>query len=136
MKRIIALALITFSLGAFSAQTSSAMQVLAVSSNGKWAMVYEPMAADFNPIVARAEAQCAAKGGRDIRIVWSQGSNRSQGSNTYWGHPRIAHGAIAVSDNGTGTIVGWSFNQKGNGQRAKADCLKKGGQNPKVVSRF
>ena len=131
MKRVIALALITFGLGAFSTQKTSAMQVLAVSSNGKWAMVYEPMAPDFGPIVARAEAECAGKGGRDIRIVWSQGSN-----NTMF-HPRMAHGAIAISDNGTGNIVGWSFNHPyQNGKIAKAECIRKGGQNPKIVARF
>jgi hypothetical protein len=130
MKPTLVLVLVVFGLSFFLTEKLSAAQVLAVSSNGKWAMVYEPMAPDFGPLVAKAETQCAAKGGKDIRIVWSQGSNNSMF------HPRMAHGAIAISDNGTGTIVGWSFNQRQNWKKAKADCQRKGGQKPKVVSHF
>jgi hypothetical protein len=130
MKPPLVLALVVFGLSCFLTEKLSATQVLAVSSNGKWVMVYEPMAPDFGPLVAKAETQCAAKGGKDIRIVWSQGSN------TRYGHPVMAHGAIAISDKGTGTIVGWSFNQRENWKKAKADCQRKGGQNPKVVAHF
>jgi hypothetical protein len=50
---------------------------------------------------------------------------------------RITRGAIAVSDNGTGTIVGWCFGfDIPRNMRAKEDCLRKGGQNPKVVAKF
>jgi len=56
------------------------------------------------------------------------------------------HGAIAVSDNGAGTVVGWAFktaghitNVMGNPMKqaeaaALQDCQKKGGKNPKVVN--
>jgi len=73
-------------------------------------------------------AACKAKCGTDPKIVWSQAVffNKT--------HAQIAHGAIAVSDNGTGTIVGWSFNNPNlNGKKAIEDCRRKGGQNPKVV---
>jgi hypothetical protein len=46
----------------------------------------------------------------------------------------MVRGAVAVSDNGTGTIVGWSFDYNGHSRvRAKAECLKKGGKHPKLV---
>jgi len=125
------MALAVFGLSCITTEKLFALEVLAVSGNGKWALVYEPMANDFGPSVAKAEAECAAKGGTDIKIVWSQGSN------TRWGHPAMAHGAIAISDNGTGTIVGWCFSVPyQNQRRAVKDCLKKGGRNPKVVASF
>jgi hypothetical protein len=132
MKPTLVLALVVFGLSFFFlTEKLSAAQVLAVSSNGKWATAYEPMANDFGPLVVKAEAECAAKGGKDIRIVWSQSSNN------FWSTPRMAHGAIAISDNGTGTIVGWCFNVPyQNHKRAIKDCLKKGGRNPKIVASF
>jgi hypothetical protein len=42
-------------------------------------------------------------------------------------HWAVARGSVAVSDNGTGTIVGWSFDHPyQNHERARIDCLKKG----------
>jgi hypothetical protein len=131
MERIIALALIAFGLGALSTQKLSAMQVLVVASNGKWAMEYDPYAKDFGPITAKAIADCIAKGGKNPQVVWSQGVS------LWKAHYSIAHGAIAVSDNGAGTIVGWSFNHPyQNWKIAKAECVRKGGQHPKTVAKF
>jgi hypothetical protein len=129
MKKEFVLALIVFGLSAFFTQTLSAAQALAVASNGKWDMEYGPYG-NVNVVAAKAIAACKAKGGTDPKIVWSIGSN-VRGANT-----RIAYGAIAISDNGTETIVGWSFNNNPNGKRAKDDCRRKGGQNPKVVATF
>ena len=129
MKPKLAFALIVVGVIAFITQTLPAAQVLAVSSNGKWDMEYGPYG-NVNVVAAKAIAACKAKGGTDPKIVWSIGSN-VRGANT-----RIAYGAIAISDNGTETIVGWSFNNNPNGKRAKDDCRRKGGQNPKVVATF
>jgi hypothetical protein len=47
---------------------------------------------------------------------------------------------IVIPDFGTGTIVGWSFkhytrlSSYDNVKKAKEDCRRKGGQNPKVVA--
>lgn len=143
MKKTIVLVLIVFGLSPFLMQKLSAAQALVVASNGKWAMVYKPdNEANFDTVSAQAISECKAKGGADARIVWSKRSNLF-----YTGHTRggpggavrytIAHGAIAVSDNGNGTIVGWSFNHPNqNDKIAVGDCQKKGGQNPKVVSKF
>ena len=141
MRTAIAFALAAFGLSSFLAEALSAAQVLAVSSNGKWAMVYKrEWDADFNAVSAQAISECKAKGGTDPKIVWSQRSNVRIG-NPYARSGlsviSIAHGAIAVSDSGTGTIVGWCFNHPyHNGKDAVLDCQKKGGQNPKVVARF
>ena len=133
-------ALIAFGLSSFLLQPLSAAQVLAVSSNRKWAMVYNPVwDANFNAVSEQAISECKAKGGTDPKIVWSQRSNLHQSVHraAAQANTRIAHGAIAVSDNGTGTIVGWSFNHPyHNSQIAIKDCQKKGGQNPKVVAHF
>jgi hypothetical protein len=123
------LILIVVGITALFAQKVSAAQALAVASNGKWDMEYDPYG-NVNVVAAKALAACKTKGGTDPKIVWSIGSN-VRGANT-----RIAYGAIAISDNGTGTIVGWSFNNNPNGKRAKADCRRKGGQNPKIVAQF
>jgi hypothetical protein len=141
MRTAIAFALAAFGLSSFLAEALSAAQVLAVSSNGKWAMVYKrEWDADFNAVSAQAISECKAKGGTDPKIVWSQRSNVRIG-NPYARSGlsviSIAHGAIAVSDSGTGTIVGWCFNHPyHNTRRAKEDCRKKGGQHPKVVAKF
>jgi hypothetical protein len=122
-----------------SAQRLEAGQALAVASNGKWAMVYK-RDADFNGALAEAIALCKARGGTDPTIVWSQRSNvRNTKPSANHGLPMYyrAHGAIAISDNGTGTIVGWCFNRTPhNGTIAVKDCQKKGGQNPKIVAGF
>jgi hypothetical protein len=130
MRTQFVLALIVFALSAFFTQKLSAAQVLVVSSNGKWDMEYEDYG-NVNALAAKALAACKAKGGTDPKIVWSVVSN-VRGANT-----RMAYGAIAISDNGTGNIVGWSFNNPyHNGKRAIEDCRRKGGQNPKVVAKF
>ena len=130
MKPKLAFALIVVGVIAFITQTLPAAQVLAVSSNGKWDMEYLDYGS-VNALAAKALAACKAKGGTDPKIVWSLSSN------VMASHARIAHGAIAVSDHGTGTIVGWSFEPNfRNWPRAKDDCRRKGGQNPKVVAHF
>jgi hypothetical protein len=141
MRTATAFALAAFGLSSFLTEVLSAAQVLAVSNNGKWAMVYKrDWDADFNAISAQAISECKAKGGTDPKIVWSQRSNiRFFKPDARNGSPIIlvVHGAIAVSDNGTGTIVGWRFNHPyHNGKNAVLDCQRKGGQNPKVVARF
>jgi len=130
MKTRLVLALIVFGVIAFITQTLPATQVLAVSSNGKWDMEYEDYG-NVNALAAKALATCKAKGGTDPKIVWSQASDVETS------HARINHGAISLSDNGTGTILGWTFNRTyHNGRAAMDDCRRKGGQNPKVVARF
>jgi hypothetical protein len=137
--RAIAL-LITLALSGVLTQKLSGAQALAVASNGKWAMVYKSnWDAELKAISAQAIAECKAKGGTDPTVVWSQGSNKTLTKRANHGLPTnsIAHGAIAISDNGTGTIVGWCFNKPyHNDKIAMDDCQKKGGQNPKVVARF
>jgi hypothetical protein len=128
----VAFALIVFELNSSMAQSLSAAQALAVSSNGKFAMVYKgEWDTKLDTVSAQAISECKAKGGTDPKIVWSQRSNvkitnpyaRNGGSIV-----SIAHGAIAVSDNGTGIIVGWCFNHPHhNAKKAVLDCQKKGG---------
>jgi hypothetical protein len=128
--RLFRFALIALGLSALLTQTLSAAQVLVVASNGKWDMEYDPYG-NVNTLGAKAIAACQAKGGTDSRIVWSISSSVQKT------HARIMHVGIAISDNGTGTIVGWSAGMNiPTGKRAKEDCLKKGGQNPKVVAKF
>jgi hypothetical protein len=143
MRSKLVLTLIVVGLSSVLTQKLYAGQALAVASNGKWALVYKPdSAADFNAISAQAISECKAKGGTDPKIVWSQRSNKpTSARSNYANHGLpifpITHGAIAVSDNGTGTIVGWCFNHPyHNAKTAKDDCQKKGGQNPKIVARF
>jgi hypothetical protein len=138
MRPKLLLALIVFGLSSVLTQKLTATQVLAVASNGKWAMVYVSYG-EFNAVSEQAIAECKAKGGTDPAIVWSQRSNLRYGAHNSFrgGTFRRAHGAIAISDNGAGTIVGWSFNHPyQNHERAKEDCLKKGGKNPRVVASF
>lgn len=118
----------------FLTQNLTAAQALAVASNGKWAIAYD-RTTDVAAVSANAIAKCKAKGGADAKVVYSNWQN--------------AHGAIAVSDGGAGKVVGWSMgiggrqNSKYNNmgdptkhaeQGALADCQKKGGQNPKIVT--
>ena len=136
MKPKLAFALIVFGVSAFITQTLAAAQVLAVSSNGKWGMEYDPYG-NVNALAAKALAACKAKGGTDPKIVWSQASSVG------FTHPEMWHGSIAISDNGTGTIIGWHLlhwsrlgrNTFG-GKEACQDCQRKGGQNPKVVAHW
>ena len=131
MKPQLASALILFGLSFFLTQKLTAAQALAVATNGKWAMATDIYGTDVRAVSAQALAECKAKGGTDAKIVWSQFTN-VRGYN--W--RVIHHGAIAVSDKGNGTIVGWSFDHSKSGTRAKEDCRKKGGQHPKTVARF
>ena len=134
-------ALTLFGLSAFFTQTLSAAQVLAVASNGKWDMEYDAYG-NVKALAAKAITACSAKGGTDPKIVWSRALNYFYIGGAGRGIPkgnlvRIAHGAIAISDNGTGNIVGWSFNHRyHNSKKAVEDCQRKGGQNPKVVATF
>ena len=100
MRLQLALALTVFGLSAFLAQELSAAQVLVVdASTGKWAMKYDPYG-DINLLTARAIAKCRAKGGSDPKVVWFTPYHFG------YSHEGISHGAIAISDNGAGTIVG------------------------------
>jgi hypothetical protein len=136
MKPTLVLALVVFGLSSFLTQTLFASQVLAVSSNAKWDMQYDPYG-NVNALAAKALAACNAKGGIDPKIVWSVGSSVG------FTHPEMWHGSIAISDNGTGTILGWHVlhwsrlgrNTHGR-EEACQDCKKKGGQSPKVVASF
>jgi hypothetical protein len=125
------LALMLLGSSALVANNSNAAQALAVASNGKWA-VGRDRTTDVKGVSAQALAKCKTRGGTDPKIVYTGWQN--------------AHAAIAVSDNGTGTVVGWAFkpgshitNVKVNPvkqaeEAALQDCQKKGGKNPKVVS--
>jgi hypothetical protein len=129
------LSLIVFGLSALFAQSLSAAQVLAVASNGKWDMEYDPYG-NVNALAAKALAACEAKGGTDPKIVWSEATNVGGGQASMY------KGAIAISDNGSGTIVGWSFahwDRRGHPDVIKMalnDCRKKGGQSPKTVAHW
>lgn len=131
MKPIVRFALVSSLLCGILTQNLMAAQALAVASNGKWAMAIDVYATDLTAVSAKAIADCQAKGGIDPKIVWSQWSS-VRGYN-YRG---IHHGAIAVSDKGSGTIVGWCFDRPHAGTAAKENCRKKGGQHPEVVARF
>jgi hypothetical protein len=101
--------------------------------NGKWAIAHDKNV-DSNGVSAQAIAQCKAKGGADAKVVYATSNGQA------------AHGAVAVSDNGTGKIVGFSFMQTTphrhmamdfthEAERAAIkDCQKKGGQNPKIAT--
>jgi hypothetical protein len=66
MRTAVAFALTAFGLSSFLTEALSAAQVLAVSSNGKWAMVYKrDWDTDFNAVSAQAISECKAKGGTD-----------------------------------------------------------------------
>jgi len=125
------LALMLLGLSALMVPNSKAAQALAVASNGKWAVAYD-RTTDVKAVSAQALAKCKTRGGTDPKIVYTGWQN--------------AHGAIAVSDNGAGMVVGWAFktgshitNVMGNPMKqaeeaALQDCQKKGGKNPKVAS--
>jgi hypothetical protein len=126
MKRQLALVLILFGSSWLLTQKLTAAEALAVASNGKWAVAWT-YSASVSEASEKAIAACRANGGTDPKVVWSTWGS---GARTHWA---IVKGAVAVSDNGTGTIVGWCFNNFQNHKRARIDCRKKGGQNPKVV---
>jgi len=126
------LALMLLGSSALVAHNSNAAQALAVAGNGKWAVAYD-RTTDVKAVSAQALAKCKTRGGTDPKIVYTNWQNSN-------------HGAIAVSDNGAGTVVGWAFktaghltNVMGNPMKqaeeaALQDCQKKGGKNPKVVT--
>jgi hypothetical protein len=112
-------------------QNLTAALAIAVASNGKWAIAHD-QTIDSRAVSAEAIAKCKARGGADARIAET--------------FINAANGAVAVSDNGTGKIVGFSFakgshhlvnvtsDPKKDQERAAInDCKKKGGQNPKVM---
>jgi hypothetical protein len=102
MKRQLALVLILFGWSWLLTQKLTAAEALAVANNGKWALEWT-YSASVSEASEKAIAACRAKGGTDPQIVWSTWGSRMQ---THWAP---IHGSVAVSDNGTGTIVGWSF---------------------------
>jgi Domain of unknown function (DUF4189) len=127
--------LLLFGLSAFLMQNLNANVAIAVASNGKWAVAHDKNV-DSNGVSAQAIAQCKAKGGADAKVAYATSNSRA------------AHGAVAVSDNGTGNIVGFSFIQSAGPSHHMAmpnfakqaesaaikDCQKKGGQNPKIAT--
>jgi hypothetical protein len=116
----------------FLTQSLSAALAIAVASNGKWAIAHDDRLTDTTAVCTQAIQKCKARGGADARIAGT--------------FIKAANGAVAVSDNGTGTIVGFSFSLPGHHHvnvgdpkhdqelAAIKDCQKKGGQNPKVVT--
>ncbi len=93
----LALALMLLGSSALVAHNSDAAQAVAVASNGKWAVRAYDQKTDVKDVSAKAitTSGVSAKGGTDPKVVYSNWHN--------------GHGAIAVSDGGTGKIVGWSI---------------------------
>jgi Domain of unknown function (DUF4189) len=132
VKAKLTIALFLFGLSSFLTQNLTAALAIAVASNGKWAIAHDNSLSSVAAVSAEAIQKCKARGGADARVA-----------GTFF---KAANGAVAVSDNGTGKIVGFSFslpghrqvnvtNSKGEQERAAiSDCKKKGGQNPKVVT--
>jgi hypothetical protein len=116
----------------FFTQSLNAALAIAVASNGKWAIAHDNSLSSTTAVCLQAIQKCKARGGADAKIA-----------GTFF---KAANGAVAVSDNGTGTIVGFSFSLPGHHivnvgdqkrdqeQAAIRDCKKKGGQNPKVAT--
>jgi hypothetical protein len=133
MKLKLTIVLLLFGSSSFLTQNLSANVAIAVASNGKWAIARDK-SIDSNGVSAQAIQQCKAKGGADAKVVYATSNAQA------------AHGAVAVSDNGTGKIVGFSFIQTSPHRHmsmdfshqaesaAIKDCQKKGGQNPKIVT--
>ena len=132
MKAKLTIALFLFGLSSFLAQNLTAALAIAVASNGKWAIAHDNSLTSVAAVCAEAVQKCKARGGADAKVAGT--------------FIKAANGAVAVSDNGTGKIVGFSFSlpghhlvnvtdSKGEQERAAIrDCKKKGGQNPKVVT--
>jgi len=133
MKTKLTIVFLLFGLSAFLMQNLNANLAIAIASNGKWAIAHDK-SVDSNGVSAQAIAQCKAKGGADAKVAYATSNSQA------------AHGAVAVSDNGTGKIVGFSFMQgtwarhmrvypaKDAEKAAIKDCQKKGGQNPKIAT--
>ena len=132
MKAKLAILSLLIASSLFLTQNLTAALAIAVASNGKWAIAHDNLVST-TAVSAQAIQKCKARGGADAAIA-----------GTFIG---AAHGAVAVSDNGTGKIVGFSFTKAGHHQvnvmgdpkreqeqAAIKDCQKKGGQNPKVAS--
>jgi hypothetical protein len=134
MKTKLTIVLLLYGLSSFLTLNLNANVAIAVASNGKWAIAHDK-SVDSNAVSAQAIAQCKAKGGADAKLVYATSN------------PQAAHGTVAVSDNGTGNIVGFAFLQtrgathhmsvdysKDAERAAIKDCQKKGGQNPKIAT--
>jgi Domain of unknown function (DUF4189) len=136
MKTKLTIVLLLSILSSFVPQNLNANVAIAVASNGKWAIAHDK-AIDSNAVSAQAIEKCKARGGADAKVVYATSNGQA------------AHGAVAVSDSGTGKIVGFSFikgggyanrmsrgvNYSKDAERAAIkDCQKKGGQNPKVAT--
>jgi hypothetical protein len=132
IKRQLTIMSILFGSSFFLTQSLTAALAIAVASNGKWAIAHDSSLTDTTAVCAQAIQKCKARGGADAKIAGT--------------FIKAANGAVAVSDNGAGTIVGFSFSLPGHHivnvgdpkhdqeQAAVKDCKKKGGQNPKVVT--
>ena len=136
MKTKLTILLLLFGLNPLFIQNLNANVAIAIASNGKWAIAHDKTL-DSNAVSAQAVEKCKAKGGADAKVVYATPNSQAM------------HGAVAVSDNGTGKIVGFSFIQAGGYQNrmsrgidhskdaeraAIKDCQKKGGQNPKIAT--
>jgi Domain of unknown function (DUF4189) len=135
MKTKLTIVLLLCGLSSFLIQNLNANVAIAIASNGKWAIAHDKFT-DSSVVSAQAIEKCKARGGADAKVVYATSNNQA------------AHGAVAVSDNGTGKIVGFSFIQGGYGTRmarsadyskgaeraAIKDCQKRGGQNPKIAT--
>lgn len=133
MKTKLAIILLLFGLSSFLTQNLNANVAIAIASNGKWAIAHDK-SIDSNGVSAQAIQQCKARGGADAKVLYATSNGQA------------AHGAVAVSDNGTGKIVGFSFIQSTPARHMRADfskdaeraaikdCQKKGGQNPKIAT--
>ena len=133
MKTTLTIILLLFGLSSFLTQNLNANVAIAIASNGKWAIAHDK-SIDSSAVSAQAIEKCKARGGADAKVVYAT-----------W-NTAAAYGAVAVSDNGTGNIVGFSFMQSVSSRhlpgnpthdaenRAIKDCQKKGGQNPKIAT--
>ena len=133
MKTKLTIVLLLFGLSSFLTQNLNANVAIAIASNGKWAIGHDK-SIDSNGVSAQAIQQCKARGGADAKVVYATSNSQA------------AHGAVAVSDNGTGKIVGFSFIQGSSSRHMRVDyskdaeraaikdCQKKGGQNPKIAT--
>ena len=133
IKRKLTIVSILFGSSFFLTQSLNAALAIAVASNGKWAIAHDESLTSVTAVCTQAIQKCKARGGADAKIAGT--------------FIRAVNGAVAVSDNGTGKIVGFSFargshhlvnvsgDPKQDQERAAIrDCQKKGGQNPKVVT--
>jgi hypothetical protein len=102
MKAKLTIALFLFGLSSFLTQNLTAALAIAVASNGKWAIAHDNSLSSVAAVCAEAVQKCKARGGADAKVA-----------GTFF---KAANGAVAVSDNGTGKIVGFSFSLPGHRQ--------------------